>query len=73
MLGLGLKIRKVFFIVRVLYKSMFDIYLYQNAKKKNCTKYREDGAVIEAGENDTLIVQKLILTLKLIHPRDEAF
>jgi len=29
------------------------------ADKKNCTKYREDGAVIEAGENDTLIVQKL--------------
>ena len=26
---------------------------------KNCTKYREDAAVIEAGENDTLIVQKL--------------
>jgi phosphate transport system substrate-binding protein len=30
--------------------------------KKNCTKYREDGAVIEAGENDTLIVQKLTST-----------
>ena len=30
--------------------------------KKNCTKYREDGAVIEAGENDTLIVQKLSST-----------
>ena len=29
------------------------------ADKKNCTKYREDAAVIEAGENDTLIVQKL--------------
>jgi len=29
------------------------------ADKKNCTKYREDAAVIEAGENDTLIVQKI--------------
>ena len=29
------------------------------ADPKNCTKYREDAAVIEAGENDTLIVQKL--------------
>jgi phosphate transport system substrate-binding protein len=29
------------------------------ADPKNCTKYREDTAVIEAGENDTLIVQKL--------------
>lgn len=29
------------------------------ADKKKCTKYREDAAVIEAGENDTLIVQKL--------------
>lgn len=27
--------------------------------KKACVKYREDGAVIEAGENDTLIVQKI--------------
>ena len=27
--------------------------------KKKCKKYREDAAVIEAGENDTLIVQKL--------------
>lgn len=32
------------------------------ADKKNCTKYREDTAVIEAGENDTLIVQKLVST-----------
>ena len=29
------------------------------ADPKNCTKYREDAAVIEAGENDTLIVQKI--------------
>ena len=29
------------------------------ADKKNCTKYRADAAVIEAGENDTLIVQKI--------------
>ena len=29
------------------------------ADTKNCTKYREDAAVIEAGENDTLIVQKI--------------
>jgi phosphate transport system substrate-binding protein len=29
------------------------------ADQKNCTKYREDAAVIEAGENDTLIVQKI--------------
>jgi phosphate transport system substrate-binding protein len=32
------------------------------ADPKNCTKYREDAAVIEAGENDTLIVQKLVST-----------
>jgi len=32
------------------------------ADKKNCTKYREDAAVIEAGENDTLIVQKISST-----------
>jgi phosphate transport system substrate-binding protein len=32
------------------------------ADKKNCTKYREDAAVIEAGENDTLIVQKITST-----------
>lgn len=30
--------------------------------KKNCTKYREDGAVVEGGENDNLIVQKLSST-----------
>ena len=27
--------------------------------KKKCNLMREDGAIIEAGENDTLIVQKL--------------
>lgn len=32
------------------------------ADPKNCTKYREDAAVIEAGENDTLIVQKISST-----------
>ena len=32
------------------------------ADPKNCTKYREDAAVIEAGENDTLIVQKITST-----------
>ena len=32
------------------------------ADPKNCTKYREDAAVIEAGENDTLIVQKIVST-----------
>ena len=28
--------------------------------KKACTKIREDGAAVEAGENDTLIVNKLV-------------
>ena len=31
----------------------------QEANKKDCDKLRTDGAAIEAGENDTLIVQKL--------------
>ena len=28
--------------------------------KKSCIQLREDGAVIEAGENDTLIINKLV-------------
>ena len=49
--------------------------------KKECAKMREDGYAVEAGENDTLIVQKLaanpdaygffgysyLLALSLIH------
>ena len=31
----------------------------KEANKKDCNKLREDGAVVEVGENDTLIVQKL--------------
>ncbi len=31
----------------------------KEANKKECALMREDGAVVEAGENDTLIVQKL--------------
>ncbi len=31
----------------------------KEANKKDCSLMREDGAVIEVGENDTLIVQKL--------------
>ena len=31
----------------------------KEANKKDCHTLREDGAVVEAGENDTLIVQKL--------------
>ena len=31
----------------------------KKANKKDCALMREDGAVIEAGENDTLMVQKL--------------
>ena len=31
----------------------------KDAKKAACQTIREDGAFIEAGENDTLIVQKL--------------
>ena len=27
--------------------------------KKECAKIREDGYAVEAGENDTLIIQKL--------------
>jgi len=36
-----------------------DFIALKGNKKKACTEYREDGAVIEAGENDTLIVQKI--------------
>ncbi|MEM7293039.1 MAG: substrate-binding domain-containing protein [Pseudomonadota bacterium] len=31
----------------------------KQANKKDCALMREDGAVVEAGENDTLLVQKL--------------
>ena len=31
----------------------------KEANKKDCNKLREDGAVVEVGENDTLIIQKL--------------
>ena len=31
----------------------------KEANKKDCSKLREDGAVVEVGENDTLIIQKL--------------
>jgi phosphate transport system substrate-binding protein len=31
----------------------------KEANKKDCALMREDGAVVEAGENDTLIIQKL--------------
>jgi phosphate transport system substrate-binding protein len=31
----------------------------KKANKKDCALMREDGAVVEAGENDTLLVQKL--------------
>ena len=33
--------------------------LFGNKAKKECVKMREDGYAVEAGENDTLIVQKL--------------
>jgi len=36
-----------------------DFIALKDYKKKACTEYREDGALIEAGENDTLIVQKI--------------
>jgi len=32
----------------------------KEANKKDCTLLREDGAVIEAGENDTLIINKIV-------------
>ncbi len=32
----------------------------EDAYKTRCTKIREDGAFVEAGENDNLIVQKLV-------------
>jgi len=32
----------------------------KEANKKDCTLLREDGAAIEAGENDTLIINKLV-------------
>lgn len=35
-------------------------YPDNNERKKNCQLIREDGAYIESGENDNLIVQKLI-------------
>jgi phosphate transport system substrate-binding protein len=31
----------------------------KEANKKDCNTLREDGAVVEVGENDTLIIQKL--------------
>ena len=43
-------------------KSSGGYELWENAgekAKKKCAVVREDGRVIEAGENDTLIVQKL--------------
>ena len=33
--------------------------LVKSANKKDCALMREDGAVVEAGENDSLIIQKL--------------
>ena len=33
--------------------------LFGDKAKKECVKMREDGYAVEAGENDTLIVQKL--------------
>ena len=33
--------------------------LKDDAKKSTCTKIREDGAYVEAGENDNLLVQKV--------------
>lgn len=36
------------------------VSLAKNERKSVCEKVREDGAFIEAGENDNLIVQKLI-------------
>ena len=32
----------------------------KSANKKDCTLLREDGAAIEAGENDTLIINKIV-------------
>jgi phosphate transport system substrate-binding protein len=32
----------------------------KEANKKDCTLLREDGAAIEAGENDTLIINKIV-------------
>ena len=32
---------------------------YEELGKKKCAVFREDGAVEEAGENDTLIVKRL--------------
>src|SRR6056300_1054352 len=32
----------------------------QSVNKKDCTLIREDGAAIEAGENDTLIINKIV-------------
>ena len=41
-------------------KAAKSIYESEGKKaKKECTKMREDGYAVEAGENDTLIVQKL--------------
>ncbi len=46
----------------VMAKGCDEDFKKLTADPKNCTKYREDTAVIEAGENDTLIVQKLVST-----------
>ena len=39
--------------------SKVAISLFGDKAKKECVKMREDGYAVEAGENDTLIVQKL--------------
>jgi phosphate transport system substrate-binding protein len=38
----------------------------KDAHKKTCTTVREDGAYVDAGENDNLIVQKLIADPKAV-------
>jgi len=40
-------------------KSKLDKYAYGNLVKNQCSRMRQDGPFIEAGENDNLIVQRL--------------
>jgi phosphate transport system substrate-binding protein len=53
------------FVELVMEKSCADkdafkaVWKDEDSRKKNCHLIREDGAFIEAGENDNLIVQKL--------------
>ena len=55
------KFKKAIKVLLLILKTVVKEFQKQNKKqyKANCRTVREDGAYIEAGENDNLIVQKL--------------